>query len=655
MLKWKDHRTKRLFRQGCGALMLIVMLYSCASIGRPDGGPIDITPPVFLGSTPVQGALNNERKRIVLQFDEYIKLEKVNEKVVISPPQIKYPEIKTSGKRVVVELFDTLKDNTTYTIDFGDAIVDNNESNPLGDFAFIFSTGDVIDTLVVSGILLEASNLEPIKGMLVGLHSNLADSAFTTLPLDRVGRTDSRGRFSIRGISPGSYRVFGLQDGDMDFKFSQKSEAIAFYDSIVVPRFEERIRQDTLWKDSITIDTIIAREYTHYLPDDLLMRAFTEESFNQYFVKSERLTPEKFTLYFNAKADTLPTLEGLNFEEEDAFIIERSVGNDTITYWIKDSLLYKQDTLRVAMNYLYTDTLLTLVPRTDTLDLYVRRTRGGGGEAQTSSSRGRRGKRGEAEEDTVPKTEFMQVTSYAPGTIDLYDYLHFTFPEPLAHYDREMLHLREKVDTIWVDVPFEFEQDSLELRRYNLFYDWEPEKEYEFEADSTAFHGIYGLFTDRIHNNIKIRSLDEYGAIFFNLTGIDTPAFVELLDVQDKVVRRRTVTDGNADFYYLKPGQYGARLISDTNNNGKWDTGNYEEGRQPEEVFYYPQILDLKALWEIEQDWNVRAVPLSEQKPYEMKKQKPDEDNKKNTTDRNNRSSNNNNNNNRSSNSSSRR
>jgi len=639
MLKCKGYRTKRWIRRIGGTLFLIGMLYSCASIGRPDGGPFDVDPPVFLGSNPPQGALNNTRKRIVLEFDEYIKLEKVNEKVVISPPQIKYPDVKTSGKRVIVELFDTLKDNTTYTIDFGDAIVDNNEGNPLGDFAFVFSTGEAIDTMVVSGIVLQASNLEPIKGILVGLHADLADSAFVSLPFDRVGRTDSRGKFSIRGVAPGSYRIFALQDSDMDYKFSQKSEAIAFWDSIIVPRFEERIRQDTIWKDSLTIDTIFDRSYTHYLPDDILLRAFNEEISNQYFVKSERLTPEKFTFYFNSAADTLPALTGLNFDEKDAFIIEKSTRNDTITYWIKDSLIYQKDTLTIEMNYLYTDTLHNLVPQTDTLDLYVRRTRGGGGAGEAeASSRNRRGRRGEVE-DTVPQTVFLQVTTYAPGTLDLYDYLHFTFPEPIARYDREALHLQEKVDTIWVDVPFEFEQDSLELRKYNLYYDWEPEKEYQFTADSTAFHGLYGLFTDRIQNHIKIRSTDEYGAIFFNVTGIDTPAFVELLDMQDRVVRRMKVRAGSVDFYYLKPGQYGARLISDTNENGIWDTGNYEEERQPEEVFYYPQILELKALWEIEQDWNILAVPLPEQKPYDMKKQKPDEDNKKNTANQNRNSS----------------
>ena len=189
---------------------------------------------------------------------------------MISPPQAQQPEIKPSGKKININLLDSLKPNTTYTIDYSDAIVDNNEGNPLGNFAFTFSTGDVIDTLEVSGTLLEASNLEPVKGMLVGLHSNLSDTAFTKLPFDRVARTDSRGHFVIRGIAPGEYRIFGLMDADQIFSFSQMGEALAFNDSLVIPRWEERMRQDTTWVDSLTIDTIVERKYTYYLPDNIV-------------------------------------------------------------------------------------------------------------------------------------------------------------------------------------------------------------------------------------------------------------------------------------------------------------------------------------------------------------------------------------------------
>lgn len=604
------------------AAAIIGVFYSCASIGRPDGGAYDETPPRFIGSTPQAGGVNITRTRIVLEFDEFIKLEKPNEKVVISPPQVMQPEIKTSGKKITINLLDSLKANTTYTVDFSDAIVDNNEGNPLGDFTFTFSTGDRIDTLAISGVLLEASNLEPVKGMLVGLHSNLADSAFTKLPLERVSRTDSRGRFTIRGIASGTYRLFALLDADQNFAFTQKSEAIAFYDSLITPRFEERIRQDTMWKDTLTIDTIIERKYTHYLPDDLMLRSFLEINYSQYLIKSERLTPNKFTLYFAERADTLPTLTGLNFDERDAFVVERSFGNDTIHYWVRDSLLYKQDTLKMSLEYLFTDTLNRLVPRTDTLKLTVRK--GGGTGRNREPSKKKKGK-----EDEPEPTVFLKVTPRISSSMDVYGTISLLFDEPVLKYEPDSIHLRMKVDSLWNDVPFDFEQDSVEIRQYNLYANWEPAAEYEFSVDSTAFYGLYGLHTDKIKQHIKVRSLDDYGEIYFNVSGQDSVAFVELLDVQDKVVRKVSVVDGKADFHFLNPGKYSARLINDTNGNGVWDTGNYEEGLQPEMVYYYPQIVDLKALWQLEQDWDVTARPLDKQKVEEMKKQKPDDDKKK--------------------------
>ncbi|MCD8262528.1 MAG: Ig-like domain-containing protein [Bacteroides sp.] len=608
-------------------ILIGLNLYSCASIGYPDGGPIDETPPRFLRSTPEMGTLNNTRTRIVLEFDEYIKLEKPNEKVVISPPQVKQPEIKAAGKRITVNLLDTLKTNTTYTIDFSDGIVDNNEGNPLGDFTFVFSTGDVIDTLSVSGIVLTASNLEPIKGILVGLQSNLADSAFISLPLERVSRTDSRGQFNIRGIAPGEYRLFALEDGNQNYYFDQKSERIAFYDSIVIPRFEERNRQDTLWKDSLTVDTIYTRKYTHYLPDDLLLRAFEEENNVQYLGRSERLSENKFSIYFSAPADTLPVLKGLNFNELDAFVIERNLDNDTIHYWLKDSLIYKMDTLQVSLTYLYTDTLSQLSYTTDTLRLAMRKSNvRAQTEESSSSSRRRRQKDKEEEPEDEPIT-FLNVKVNAPSTMDVFGSLYLEFEEPLVHLDSSAIHLRKKIDTLWVDVPLEMEHNPYAIRSYEFYTEWEPQGEYEFVVDSASQVGIYGLFNDHISQTIRVRSLDDYGAIFINLHGADSTAVVELLNAQDNVVRRLPVDkNGSADFYYLQAGTYFARMFFDRNGNGLWDTGNHEEDLQPEEVYYYPQSIELKALWEMEQDWNIKAIPVDKQKPDEIKKQKPDED-----------------------------
>ncbi len=619
MLHDRKYIAKRLFQGILSAAILALVSYSCANIGTPDGGDYDELPPRFIRSNPQAGALNNTRTRIVLEFDEFIKLENASEKVVISPPQIQMPEIKPGGKRITVNLLDSLKPNTTYTIDFADAIVDNNEGNPLGNFAFTFSTGNVIDTMEVSGIMLDASNLEPIKGMLVGLHSNLNDSAFLSIPFDRVSRTDSRGQFTIRGIAPGSYRIYGLQDANQNFMFDQKSEMIAFSDSVIIPRFEERIRQDTVWKDTITIDTIISRNYTHFLPDHILLRAFKEEVTSQYFIKNERLTKNKFTFYFSAPADTLPTITGFNFDADNAFLIEKSLKNDTINYWIKDSLVYNLDTLKMSVSYLYTDTLGMLVPTTDTLRLATRALKGGQEKEK---------KKKKNDEEPEP-TNFLNVNVSAPSSMDIYNNIKLEFEEPLAWYDSTGIHLEEKVDTLWQPVPFLFRQDSVNIRRFELLAGWEHEKEYKFSVDSTTFHGIYGLFTDGISQTFKVRSLDEYSSLFLNITGADSLAMVELLDSQDKPIRKVPVVNGQADFYYLNPGKYYLRLFNDKNGNGVWDTGLFEENRQPEMMYYYPQPLELKTMWEVTQDWDVNTVALDRQKPNDIKKQKPDEDKKK--------------------------
>lgn len=225
----------------------------------------------------------------------------------------------------------------------------------------------------------------------------------------------------------------------------------------------------------------------------------------------------------------------------------------------------------------------------------------------------------------------------APSSMDVYGSISLTFDEPIARFDSAAIHLKEKVDTLWKDIPFEFEQDSLNLKRFNLYYDWEPGNEYEFSVDSTAFHGIYGLFTDKIKQGFKVRKLEEYASITFLVTGADSTAFVELLDAQDKVVRRRSLTDGGyADFYFLNPGKYCARLVNDRNGNGIWDTGNFEKGEQPEEVYYYNMILEPKANWDLDkQSWDIHAIPLDKQKLDELKKQKPDEDKRKKDRDRN--------------------
>lgn len=611
--------------------MLAIITYSCASMGTPDGGPYDEMPPKFVGSSPQLRAVNVKSQKFELEFDEFIKLEKASEKVIISPPQMEQPEIKVVGKKVVGEFFDSLKDSTTYTIDFSDAIVDNNEGNPMGHFTYSFSTGAAIDTMEVAGTVLNAANLEPIKGIQVGLHKNLNDSALVKLPFDRVSRTDSRGHFSIRGVAPGKYRIYALMDGNQNYLFDSKTEMIAYSDSIIVPSMTPATRQDTVWKDTLTIDTIKTVGYTRFLPDDIILRAFKEENTRQYFVKSQRDKENHFILKFSAKADTLPTLTGLNFDAKDAFVIEPNEGNDSICYWVKDSLVYLMDTLQIKMDYLYTDSLEQLVPKTDTIYLANKLTREqreklAQKEAEEKEKeRKKKEKKGEKiEPEPFP---FLKMNVDAPSSMDVNKNILLTFEEPVAHIDTSAIHMSVKVDSLWEETPFIFRADSVIPRQYEILAEWEPEKEYQLKIDSAGIVGLYGLHINKVEQTLKVKKLDEYGTLLLNIKGADPHAIVELLDSSEKVLRQQSVTpEGTADFYYLAPNaKYYVRLFNDRNGNKVWDTGKFEEGTQPEEVYYLPKVWEMKANFEFEETWDIHGTPVDKQKLDEIKKQKPEE------------------------------
>lgn len=623
-MNWNRHKLPAL-------LMLMIVVYSCASMGNPDGGPYDEEPPKFVRSTPKPFAINSKERKVTIEFDEFIKLEKAAEKVVVSPPQLEQPEIKASGRKVVVGLVDSLRPNTTYTIDFADAIVDNNEGNPLGNYAFTFSTGTTIDTMEVSGTVLSASDLEPVKNIQVGLHSDLSDSAFMKKPFDRVSRTDSRGHFSIRGIAPGKYRIYALMDGNQNYLFDSKTEMIAFSDSIIIPAMEDAMRQDTIWKDSLTIDTIKSVGYTRFLPDDIILRAFKEENDRQYLTRSERDKENHFVLTFSARADTLPTLKGLNFDERDAFIIEKTDRNDSICYWIKDSLIYQMDTLEIQMDYLATDTLDRLVPQTDTLFLANKLTRAERekleAKAAEEKEKERKKKEKKGEKIEPEPTKFLTLNVDAPSAFDLDRNVYLSFDGPVASIDTAAIHMEIKKDSLWEEIPFLFVSDSVLPRKYEILAEWEPEKEYQLSIDSMAFKGVYGLHTNKVKQTMKVKKLDEYGTILLNITGADSTAVVELLDGSGKVLRQQRITPQNtADFYYLNPGtKFYIRLFNDRNGNGVWDTGKYSEHLQPEEVYYFPKVWEMKANFEFEENWNINAVPVEKQKLDEIKKQKPEE------------------------------
>lgn len=614
-------------------LLVFLLLVSCAKMGQPDGGWFDETPPKVIGASPADGAVNVNQKKINIYFDEFIKLDNPSEKVVVSPPQLEQPEIKGAGRRIQISLVDSLKANTTYTIDFSDAISDNNEGNPMGNYTYSFSTGAAIDTMEVSGHVLESENLEPVKGILVGLYADHADSAFRTKPMLRVNRTDSRGRFVIKGVAPGSYRIYALQDQDGDYKFSQKSEKIAFSHDIIVPSCKPDVRQDTTWVDSLHIKSIDQVDYIHFLPDNIVLRAFTEPLTDRFFLKAERQKANSFTLFFSYGDSILPQIKGLNFDAENAFLVEASEKKDTITYWLKDTALVNQDTLLMDITYRMTDSTGVLVNKTDSAqeilskEPYAKRMKNMEKElAAWTKKQEKKKKKGEPY-DSVMEVKPLDVQLSVSSQFDPDQNVIFSFPTPLAKVDTAAIHLYAKHDTLWYRAPMEFL--PLENRKYELRGEWRPDIEYSLEVDSAAFEDIYGLASKPIKQGFKVNSLDTYGTLLVNITSLhDLPLIVQLLDAQDKVVKETKTVNGVAEFYYLKPQKYYMRLIVDRNNNGKWDTGNYASDQQAEEVYYYPEAIECKAKWDLTESWDPLARELSLQKPGAITKQKPDKEKK---------------------------
>lgn len=612
-------------------LLAAFLLGSCARMGQPDGGWYDETPPRILGATPADKGTNVKNRKISIFFDEFIQIENATEKVVVSPPQLETPEIVASGKRIKIELLDSLKPNTTYTIDFSDAITDNNENNPLGNYTYSFSTGDAIDTLEVSGKVLQAKDLEPVKGILVGLYSDLSDTAFTTKPMLRVSRTDGSGRFVIKGVAPGTYRVYALQDADGNYLFNQKSEMLAFSQEKIVPSFKPDVRQDTTWIDSLRIKSIDRVGYTHFLPDDIVLRAFNEVMTDRYFLKAERREPESFTLFYSYGGE-MPQVRGLNFQSDDAFIIESTEKQDTITYWLKDTALVNQDTLRVELTYHMTDSLGKLVEQIDTLDILSRishekrqkdleRER-----EEWQKKQDRAKKRGEPYDSIMPP-KALAIGVKAPSELDPDKNIPFTFNTPLASVDTAAIHLYSKHDTLWYNAPLEF--NHVRGREYELRGEWRPDIEYSLEIDSAAFVDIYGKVSPPFKQGFKVKSFDDYGTLLLNIpTMTDTTIVVQLLDAGDKIIKEVTTNQGVAEFYYVSPSTYYVRMYIDSNRNGEWDTGLYSANRQPETVCYFPKEIEIRAKWDFTETWNPLATPVIQQKPAAVTKQKPDKDKK---------------------------
>ena len=610
-----------------GGILATLLFASCANRGQgPQGGPRDSIPPVVLKETPLNGTLNFSGKEIVVQFDEYIQLDDVQKNVLISPPQQTPPEVKAVGKKLSVVFQEDLIDSTTYTLDFGAAICDYNEKVPLEGYVFSFSTGDVIDSLAISGRLYDAATLNPIPSVLIGIHRNLSDSALSTIPFTRITRTDSEGNFTIHNIHAGTYRLYALNDISRDYIY-QPGEALAFADSLIVPTYRVEIHTDTIWLDTLGIDpltgdTLFTRlvdstythGVTHFYPDSLILWYFEESKQRQYFQRVYREEQHAFSLLFSAPQDSLPIVRALRPSEVDSLsndslwvdflpysMLQVSPNKDTLTYWLTDSLAIRMDSIYLQMQYKVTDSLYNLVDKTDTV-LAVYRYPRLSEKARETYERNKRNRK-------------LELKTNASSKFELYDTIRVTSTFPIDSIHDDMFHLWQKVDTILKPMAIQLEQKDSMGMEVLLLALLQPEASYQLKIDSAACVDIYGACNDSIENTIKVKSKEEYSSLTVKLEAYDSLARIQLLNDKDVVIRELPAAKDGAKFDYLTPTTYYLRLYIDQNADGKWTTGDWLLKRQPESIYYYPRKLKLRANWDFEENFDHLALPRVDSKP----------------------------------------
>lgn len=563
------------------AIILIFTAQRCANPGTPSGGPKDEKPPVVLKSTPPANALNYRKGEVEIEFDELIQLKEVNQKLVISPPVNKFPTVVPRGNKLSISFQEDLQENTTYTLDFADAIADNNEGNVLPNYRFSFSTGNIIDSMAIGGHIWQASDFSPVAGAMVFIHENLSDTAFRTLVPIRLAKTDEKGAFSIRNVKPGNYRLFALEDNNRDYKYNQPGERIAWLDSLVVPSFEYRT-----FTDSISPDSTTTRQELAYTPDSLKLFLFQEVPKAQYMTGNERKEKAKLSLFFNLPVENFSISQSDTTYNQKWHLTEKSLRGDTLSIWITDPDIYNQDSLTFQLRYTATDSLFNLFEKKDTLTFYY----------FEKKEEGRK-KRSDNEKEEVPALRIQNLDS----SVDINGIASFQVPTAPVWLNPQGFHLLIVQDTIKTPVDFELLQDSLALRRFTVSHPWIPGQTYQLDIDSASIRDVYNQVNHTLTTKLIVKPADSYGTLYFTIAQPQANWLIQILNDREKVIRQAPVpANGKIAFQYMKPGDYMIRIVMDVNQNGNWDTGDYSTKTQPEQLFYFPDKIQVRANWDRE-------------------------------------------------------
>jgi len=599
-----------------GRFFLIISLFSliiaCAKVSSPSGGPRDRKPPVALKSTPVYGALNFKGSNIAVTFDEYVVLDNIAEKFMVSPPVKKKPRVFIKGKNVEVEFYEQLKDSTTYTLYFQDAIKDLNEGNVLQNYQFVFSTGTVIDSLSVTGNAFNALNLNVPEKALAIMYRELADSAVKKHLPEYITRVNQDGYFRIDNVRPGNYRLYALKDVDNSKNYNLRDEEFAFLNSPILVSPEKnfiRIVKDTVIVKNLISkvpgkvpNSTVANKEVIKAPEPPIQNGeyqlilFTARKKAHYFTGSSRSQKYLLTYTLSLPPDSMKFRFSIPGVNESSYFMDESRNRDTIKVWLTDSTLYTKPEISTIINYPFTDTLGRLGYKEDTIKMRFLTPRA-------------------PRVAKVQKPVFAVETNITAGLLKPGQMIILKSQTPFNKPDTSRMHLYELKDSTRLKVLYNLVKDSTNSCKYFFNATLIQGKKYFLLANPATFGNIYNEYSDSIGIKFSVRDPESYNKMTLNITNYVGDRIIQLLNSTEKIISEAQMkSDGKLVFPLLEPGAYRIRVIYDLNGNGKWDTGDFDSGLQPEPVSYYPQELEIKTGWDIEQPWDIGILNFKDPK-----------------------------------------
>jgi uncharacterized protein (DUF2141 family) len=572
------------------------VIFSCARQAAPTGGLRDVSPPRITRSVPANGSLNYKGKSIVITFNEYIVLDKLTEKFMISPPIKKKPNIVLRGKNLNIEFLEELKDSTTYTLYFQDAIRDLNEGNPIPDFQFVFSTGNVLDSLSVTGNVYNSSNLEATETTLILMHRQLADSAPVKLLPDYITLADINGGFRINNIKGGTYRLYALQDKNNNKKYDLPDEGFAFMDNTVEINQIKNYLPIVIVKDTIKIAPVLKKTPEVPIIDgEYKLFLFKAPNKNHYLTSSGRKTSNLLTYTLSLPPDSVKFEFDIPDAVKNSYFVEKNLSGDTINVWLTDSLLFSKQQINTIIGFPFTDSTGVTKLKTDTIPMRFIATR--------------------ATKAKEAMSKYTFATNISGNSIWPGQQIIFTSQTPFRTPDTTKIRLYESGKTRMSVIPYIIIKDSLNSGRCFLKAKFKEGSTYQFIADAGSFGNIFGDVADSTGTKFSVRETDSFGQLTMNITNAKGDIIIQLLDTKENRISQKQIKkNGIVEFSLLEKGNYRVRAIYDINGDGKWTTGDYTTKQQPEPVSYFKSEVEIKINFQIEEDWDVSVRNQKDQK-----------------------------------------